>query len=43
VRDYLERIQWSKVPPAPPLPDDIAVKTSAKYKEAYSALTGRAL
>jgi len=43
VRDYLERIQWSKLPPAPPLPDDIAIKTSQKYKEAYRALTGRGL
>jgi phosphoribosylaminoimidazole-succinocarboxamide synthase len=43
VRDYLERIQWSKLPPAPPLPEDIAIRTSQKYKEAYSALTGREL
>lgn len=43
VRDYLERIRWSKLPPAPPLPEDIAIKTSQKYKEAYSTLTGREL
>ena len=43
VRDYLERIKWSKLPPAPPLPEDIAARTSEKYKEAYRALTGRAL
>ena len=43
VRDYLERIGWSKLPPAPPLPDDIALKTSGKYKEAYRVLTGREL
>lgn len=43
VRDYLERIQWSKLPPAPPLPEEIAIRTSQKYKEAYSALTGRDL
>ena len=43
VRDYLERIRWPKLPPAPPLPADIAAKTSEKYKEAYHALTGREL
>ena len=43
VRDYLESIHWSKTPPAPPLPPDIAEKTSEKYREAYQALTGRRL
>ena len=43
VRDYLESIRWAKQPPAPPLPDEVARKTSEKYKEAYRALTGRNL
>jgi phosphoribosylaminoimidazole-succinocarboxamide synthase len=43
VRDYLESIRWAKQPPAPPLPDEVALKTSEKYKEAYRALTGRDL
>jgi len=43
VRDYLESIRWNKQPPAPPLPEDVAVRTSEKYKEAYRALTGKAL
>jgi len=43
VRDYLERIRWPKSPPAPPLPAEIAARTSEKYKEAYRALTGRHL
>jgi phosphoribosylaminoimidazole-succinocarboxamide synthase len=43
VRDYLERIKWPKLPPAPPLPAEIASRTSEKYKEAYLAVTGRAL
>ena len=43
VRDYLESIHWNKQPPAPPLPPEVAAKTSEKYKEAYRALTGRAL
>jgi phosphoribosylaminoimidazole-succinocarboxamide synthase len=43
VRDYLERINWNKQPPAPALPDDIAQATSAKYVEALRILTGREL
>jgi phosphoribosylaminoimidazole-succinocarboxamide synthase len=43
VRDYLERIQWNKQPPAPALPDDIVQATSAKYVEALRILTGRDL
>jgi len=40
VRDYLETIRWNKQPPAPSLPEDIARKTSEKYKQAYRQLTG---
>ncbi len=43
VRDYLESIHWNKQPPAPALPDDVARRTSEKYKEAYRELTGKAL
>jgi phosphoribosylaminoimidazole-succinocarboxamide synthase len=43
VRDYLESIHWNKQPPAPALPEDIARRTSDKYKEAYRELTGREL
>ena len=43
VRDYLESIRWNKQPPAPPLPEDVAAKTSEKYQQAYRALTGRDL
>ena len=43
VRDYLESIRWNKQPPAPPLPDEVAAKTSEKYRQAYSILTGRTL
>ncbi len=43
VRDYLERIGWSKQPPAPALPADVVDATRAKYREAYSRLTGRQL
>jgi phosphoribosylaminoimidazole-succinocarboxamide synthase len=43
VRDYLESIHWNKQPPAPALPEEVARRTSEKYKEAYRALTGREL
>ena len=43
VRDYLERINWNKQPPAPELPDDIVKATSAKYVEALRILTGSEL
>ncbi len=43
VRDYLESIEWNKQPPAPALPEDVANRTSEKYKQAYRTLTGRAL
>lgn len=43
VRDYLESIHWNKQPPAPALPDEVAQKTSEKYRQAYAALTGTTL
>jgi phosphoribosylaminoimidazole-succinocarboxamide synthase len=43
VRDYLESIRWNKQPPAPPLPEEVAAKTSDKYRQAYRILTGREL
>jgi phosphoribosylaminoimidazole-succinocarboxamide synthase len=43
VRDYLETLHWDKRPPAPALPDEVIRKTSEKYIEAYTRLTGRSL
>jgi phosphoribosylaminoimidazole-succinocarboxamide synthase len=43
VRDYLESIHWNKQPPAPALPEEVAAKTSEKYRQAYRVLTGREL
>jgi phosphoribosylaminoimidazole-succinocarboxamide synthase len=43
VRDYLESIHWNKLPPAPVLPPEVAEKTAEKYRQAYSALTGKPL
>ncbi len=43
VRDWLEGSGWDKEPPAPPLPEEVARKTSEKYIQAYENLTGRRL
>jgi len=43
VRDYLEAIKWNKQPPAPGLPPEVAARTSEKYVEAYTQLTGHPL
>lgn len=43
VRDYLETLTWNKRPPAPALPEEVIRKTSEKYQEAYSRLTGQTL
>jgi phosphoribosylaminoimidazole-succinocarboxamide synthase len=43
VRDYLETLDWNKQPPAPPLPDEVANATTARYLEAYRLLTGETL
>src|ERR1700716_6979 len=43
VRDYLERIQWSKAPPGPELPPEVVTATRARYREAYRILVGHEL
>jgi phosphoribosylaminoimidazole-succinocarboxamide synthase len=43
VRDYLESIRWNKQPPAPALPEDVARRTSEKYKDAYCMLSGKSI
>ena len=43
VRDYLEGLGWDKNPPAPNLPPEIVQRTSEKYLEAYTMLTGQKL
>jgi phosphoribosylaminoimidazole-succinocarboxamide synthase len=42
VRDYLETLDWNKQAPAPSLPEEIIRKTSEKYREALTRLTGPA-
>ncbi len=38
LRDYLEASGWNKLPPAPPLPEEIVEKTAQKYQEAFHRL-----
>ena len=40
VRDYLESLRWPKQPPAPELPPEVVRKTTEKYREALTRLTG---
>jgi phosphoribosylaminoimidazole-succinocarboxamide synthase len=43
VRDYLEKLDWDKQPPAPSLPPEVAQATTARYLEAYELLVGEKL
>jgi phosphoribosylaminoimidazole-succinocarboxamide synthase len=43
LRDWLESTGWDKTPPPPDLPDEIVQATAARYREAYSRLTGEDL
>jgi phosphoribosylaminoimidazole-succinocarboxamide synthase len=43
LREWLESLDWDKTYPAPHLPEDVIEKTAAKYREAYSRLTGKEL
>ena len=43
VRQYLETLDWDKKPPAPPLPEEVAAATTARYLEAFRLLTGKEL
>lgn len=40
VRDWLLQSGWDRNSPPPDLPEDVVVKTRAKYMEAYQKLTG---
>jgi len=39
VRNWLDSIGFSRKPPAPPMPDEVARKTSEKYQEALRRIT----
>jgi phosphoribosylaminoimidazole-succinocarboxamide synthase len=40
VRDWASASGWDKLPPAPPIPDDVVAGTRARYLEAYERITG---
>jgi phosphoribosylaminoimidazole-succinocarboxamide synthase len=40
VRDWLDQAGWDREPPAPPLPEEVVLKTAEKYLEACRRLTG---
>jgi len=43
VRDWLSASGWDKEPPAPMLPPEVIERTSERYREVYSKLTGGVL
>ena len=43
VRDWLDASGWDHEPPAPELPEDVVARTTARYAEAFSKLTGQEL
>jgi phosphoribosylaminoimidazole-succinocarboxamide synthase len=40
LRDYLATLDWDKKVPAPALPEEILVKTGARYEEAVDKIIG---
>jgi phosphoribosylaminoimidazole-succinocarboxamide synthase len=40
LRDYLATLDWDKKVPAPALPEEILVKTAARYEEAVDKIIG---
>ncbi|HST55891.1 MAG TPA: phosphoribosylaminoimidazolesuccinocarboxamide synthase [Solirubrobacteraceae bacterium] len=40
VRDWAASSGWDKMPPAPPIPDDVVAGTRARYVDAYERITG---
>lgn len=43
VRDWLTESGWDREPPAPPLPDEIALQAANRYHEVYQRITGDTL
>ena len=43
VRDWLSASGWDKRPPAPVLPSEVIERTSRRYRDVYSKLTGEVL
>jgi phosphoribosylaminoimidazole-succinocarboxamide synthase len=40
LRDWSATLDWDRAPPGPPVPDDIAEATRARYIEVYERITG---
>jgi phosphoribosylaminoimidazole-succinocarboxamide synthase len=40
VRNYLETLDWDKMPPAPELPDEVILRTSQLYLDIFEKITG---
>jgi phosphoribosylaminoimidazole-succinocarboxamide synthase len=40
VRNWLDSIGFERKPPAPPMPEEVARKTSEKYQEALRRIAG---
>jgi phosphoribosylaminoimidazole-succinocarboxamide synthase len=40
VRNWLDSIGFERKPPAPPMPDEVTLKTSEKYQEALARIAG---
>ena len=43
VRDFLERSDWDKTPPPPPLPPEVVQGTMERYLDVYRRITGKGL
>jgi len=41
VRDYLDKLDWNKKPPAPELPREVVEASARRYREAMRLLTGK--
>ncbi len=39
LRDYLDSVSWNRLPPPPPLPEEVIEATASKYREALEKLT----
>jgi phosphoribosylaminoimidazole-succinocarboxamide synthase len=43
LRDWLKTLDWNRMPPPPPVPEEIVRETSTRYVAAYERVTGRSL
>ena len=41
IRDYLDKLDWNKKPPAPILPDDVVEASATRYLQAQKLITGK--